>query len=251
MWVVAGSPGMTGAAHLTTRAAQRGGAGYVRLSTPGVDDDPGRPTEAVGVPLPEVGWADEVLEGAERFRSLAVGPGLGHATRDRRRGPPAPPRRARRGGGRRRRASPRSAASPPTSCPGASTPPSSTPHDGELARLGADADDPDRIGVTRALAARLGAVVLRKGSTTVVAAPDGATLLSTSGDARLATAGTGDVLTGLLAALRRPGRARRSRRRPPAAHLHGRAGALALPRGLVAGDVVDRLPAALAELPED
>jgi NAD(P)H-hydrate repair Nnr-like enzyme with NAD(P)H-hydrate dehydratase domain len=125
-----------------------------------------------------------------------------------------------------------------------------TPHDGELARLGADADDPDRIGVTRALAERLGAIVLRKGSTTVVAAPDGATLLSTSGDARLATAGTGDVLTGLLAALVAQG-VPALEAAAAAAHLHGRAGALALPRGLVAGDVVDRLPAALAELPED
>jgi NAD(P)H-hydrate epimerase len=50
--VVAGSAGMTGAAHLTASAAQRAGAGMVRLGSPGVADDPGRPTEAVGLSLP-------------------------------------------------------------------------------------------------------------------------------------------------------------------------------------------------------
>ncbi|HEX7132690.1 MAG TPA: NAD(P)H-hydrate dehydratase, partial [Iamia sp.] len=83
----------------------------------------------------------------------------------------------------------------------------------------------------------------------VVAGPDGRVMLSTSGDARLATAGTGDVLTGALTALLAQGL-------PPqeaaaaAAHLHGRAGALAWRRGLVARDVVAHLPAALAELPD-
>jgi NAD(P)H-hydrate repair Nnr-like enzyme with NAD(P)H-hydrate dehydratase domain len=83
----------------------------------------------------------------------------------------------------------------------------------------------------------------------VVAAPEGRVLLCTTGDSRLATAGTGDVLTGAIAALLACG--------VPAleaaaggAFLHGRAGDLAWPRGLVAGDVVDHLPAAFAELPE-
>ena len=196
-----------------------------------------------------MGWADTVLEGAERFRSLAVGPGLG--TR------PETAAEVRRvlhevpvaawSDGDALTALGRIAADVLSGREHATV---LTPHDGELARLGADADDPDRIGVTRALAERLGAIVLRKGSTTVVAAPDGATLLSTSGDARLATAGTGDVLTGLLAALVAQG-VPALEAAAAAAHLHGRAGALALPRGLVAGDVVDRLPAALAELPED
>jgi NAD(P)H-hydrate epimerase len=249
VWVVAGSPGMTGAAHLASRAAQRAGAGYVRLSSPGLDDDPGRPTEAVGVPLPADGWAEAVLDQAGRFGALAVGPGLGTGE-----GTAAEVRRL-----------VAEAALPVVVdgdgltalgaraadvLAGRPAPTVLTPHDGELARLGADAEDPDRIGVTRALADRLGAVVLRKGSTTVVAEPGGAVLLATAGDARLATAGTGDVLTGVLAALVAQGV-------PPfeaaaaAAHLHGRAGALAWRRGLVAGDLVDRLPAALAELPED
>jgi hydroxyethylthiazole kinase-like uncharacterized protein yjeF len=123
-----------------------------------------------------------------------------------------------------------------------------TPHDGELARLGADVDAADRIAEVRTLAARRGAVVLAKGSTTVVAAPAGRVLLATSGDARLATAGTGDVLTGVLTALLAQGLAPLEAA-AAAAHLHGRAGALAWRRGLVAGDVAAHLPAALAELP--
>jgi NAD(P)H-hydrate epimerase len=249
VWVVAGSPGMTGAAHLCARAAQRAGAGYVRLSPPGVDDDPGKPVEAVGVPLPRDGWAEQVLSGLERFGALAVGPGLGTGdatAEDVRRvvhDAPVPVV----ADGDALTALGRDAAKV---LAGRGAPMVLTPHDGELARLGGDADDPDRIAVTQRLAATLGAVVLRKGSTTIVAAPDGTTLLTTSGDARLATAGTGDVLTGVIGALLAQGV-------PPleaaaaGAHLHGRAGALAWPRGLVAGDLVDRLPAALAELPED
>jgi NAD(P)H-hydrate epimerase len=249
VWVVAGSPGMTGAAHLAARAAQRGGAGYVRLSTPGVDDDPQKPTEAVGVTLPAGGWADVVLADAERFGAVAVGPGLGTgpetAAEVRRLVHDAPVPVVVDGDGLT--ALGRIAADVVAARKEGTV---LTPHDGELARLGGDTDDPDRIGATRRLASTIGGVVLRKGSTTVVAAPDGTVLLATAGDARLATAGTGDVLTGLLAALLAQGV-------PPfeaaaaAAHLHGRAGALAWRRGMVAGDLVDRLPEALSELPED
>jgi NAD(P)H-hydrate epimerase len=249
VWVVAGSPGMTGAAHLATRAAQRAGAGYVRLSTPGVDDDPGKPVEAVAVSLPAEGWAGEVLEGADRFGAIAVGPGLGTG--------PETASEVRRlvhdlsvpivvdGDGLT--ALGRIAAEVVA---GRTQGTVLTPHDGELARLGGDTDEPDRIGETRRVASAIGAVVLRKGSTTVVAAPDGTVLLSTTGDARLATAGTGDVLTGVLGALVAQGVAPLEAA-AAAAHLHGRAGALAWRRGMVAGDLVDRLPEALSELPED
>jgi NAD(P)H-hydrate epimerase len=74
-------------------------------------------------------------------------------------------------------------------------------------------------------------------------------LVTTSGDARLATAGTGDVLTGVIVALLAGGVAP-VRAAAAGAHLHGRAGALACRRGLVAGDLIDHLPAAFAELPE-
>jgi NAD(P)H-hydrate epimerase len=256
VWVVAGSPGMTGAAHLTTRAAQRVGAGYVRLSTPGLTGDPGLPTEAVGVPLGEKGWDREVLAGLDRFSALAVGPGLGRedatagAVRTLVAEAPVPTvvdgdgLSALAGGG-----DPSDRATAAAAVARRSGPLVLTPHDGEFARLGGDVDDPDRIAATRAMAAAFGCVVLRKGPTTVVAGADGQVLVCTAGDARLATAGTGDVLTGIIAALLAQGLTP-LRAAAAGAVLHGRAGDLAWPRGLVAGDLVEHLPRALADLPE-
>jgi NAD(P)H-hydrate epimerase len=103
------------------------------------------------------------------------------------------------------------------------------------------------LGAVRALAARTGAVVLLKGPATIVARPDGRVLVSTSGDQRLATAGTGDVLAGVVGALLAQG-LDPWRAAAAAAFLHGRAGALGWPRGLVAGDLPDLIPAALAGL---
>ena len=77
--MVAGSPGMTGAARLATAAAMRAGAGYVRLSSPGAAPDPGLPTEVVGRSLPLVSWSEVVLKDLDRFQALVVGPGLGRA----------------------------------------------------------------------------------------------------------------------------------------------------------------------------
>jgi NAD(P)H-hydrate epimerase len=251
-WVVAGSPGMTGSAHLAAGAAQRTGAGYVRLSSPGIDDDPMAPTEAVGVALPTEGWAGDVLAGLDRFGALAVGPGLG--TGD-----------AAADGVRQLVAH----AEVPVVVDGdgltalagharevlAGRPPGAppvvlTPHDGEAARLlGGRSPDRDRFAAVRELARSTGAVVLLKGSTTLVSTPDGDVLASDTGDARLATAGTGDVLTGVIAALLALGLAP-ERAAAAGAFLHGRAGALGWRRGLVASDLVHLLPAALAELPE-
>lgn len=250
VWVVAGSPGMTGAAHLATRAAQRGGAGYVRLSTPGSDADPWAPTEAVVTPLAEEGWADEVLAGLGRFAALAVGPGLGASA-----GVAAEVRRLVSGAsvptvvdGDGLRALGADAAALIAGRPAGSAPVVLTPHDGEHEALAGAAPGADRFDALRRLAGATGAVVLLKGPTTLVAGPDGHVWATTTGDARLATAGTGDVLTGVLAALLARGVAP-AEAAAAAAYLHGRAGALAWRRGLVAGDVVDHLPHALAELP--
>ena len=203
VWVVAGSPGMTGAAHLTTRAAQRGGAGYVRLSTPGRRRR-SRPAHrggrraAAGRGVGRRG-ARRARSGSGRSRSVpASGTGPETAAEVRR----ALARCAGAGRGRRRRPHRARHASRRTCSPPGAHATVLTPHDGELARLGADADDPDRIGVTRAPGGRH-----RRGG-----APEGLdhdrrrarrhhAPATTAGDARLATAGTGDVLTGLLAAL--------------------------------------------------
>lgn len=248
-WLVAGSPGMGGAAHLAARAAQRGGAGYVRLSRPGLDEDPGAPTEAVVVPLAAEGWADRVLGDLDRFAVLAVGPGLGRA--------PSTGEQVRElvaraavpvvvdGDGLHALGADAAAivGRRPADAPAVVL----TPHDGEHVALTGSAPGPDRIDAARRLAAEVGAVVLLKGPTTVVARPDGRVLVVTAGDARLATAGTGDVLTGLLAGLIAQG-IDPFRAAAAAGHLHGRAGDLAWRRGLVAGDVVDHLPAAFADV---
>jgi NAD(P)H-hydrate epimerase len=260
VWVVAGSPGMTGAAHLCTRAAQRAGAGYVRLSTPGLPDDPGRPTEAVGHPLPEKEWSHELLGSLDRFRCLALGPGLGTSPDTARavRSTVARARTALVVDGDGLTALGSDAAYALRDRPSDSPLAVLTPHEGEFSRLGGsllpdedEADEAesraDRFEAVRRVAAHTGGIMLLKGPTTLVAHPHGEVLAVTTGDERLATAGTGDVLTGIIAALLAGG-AEPFAAAAAAAWIHGRAGALAFARGLVAGDLVDHLPLVFAEL---
>jgi ADP-dependent NAD(P)H-hydrate dehydratase / NAD(P)H-hydrate epimerase len=122
-----------------------------------------------------------------------------------------------------------------------------TPHDREFERFGATIGD-DRIGAARALAADLGAVVLLKGDATVVADADGATFVNGTGTSWLATAGTGDVLSGITGSLLASGLSA-VEAAAVGAHLHGRVGQLAAERGpLLAGDLIRRLPEAVARL---
>ena len=89
-----------------------------------------------------------------------------------------------------------------------------TPHDGEYALLIGSQPGADRMVAARRLAADSGCTVLLKGAATIVADPDGELLVVTAGDARLATAGTGDVLSGIIGALLAGGHAAvRGRRR--------------------------------------
>lgn len=242
VWVVGGSRGMTGAPVLAASAAARAGAGYVRLSMPGVHGPvAGVPVEVVGVDVDQHGWDDVVLDGSERFRCLVVGPGLGeHGAAEVRRvvaesivpvvvdgdGLSALGTDAARSGH-------------PTTI--------LTPHDGEFERLCGHRPGPDRIDAARRLAAATSSVVLLKGPTTVVAEPGGEVLVVTAGDARLATAGTGDVLSGTIAALVARG-VDPFHAAAGGAFLHGRAAALGPADGLVASDVASQLPAALAEV---
>ncbi len=203
---IAGSRGMLGAARLACTAAYRAGAGIVHLSCVGTTGDVDVPTEVVHRPLPAEGWARAALSDIERFAAAFVGPGIGRgdelvdefiefvvgcpcplvidgdglqllgASRDGRHG------RAADVIARRRAAT------------------ILTPHDGEFSSLVGGPPDADRIAAARAAAAEIGAVVLLKGPTTVVADTSGDVLLVESGDERLATAGSGDVLTGIVAA---------------------------------------------------
>lgn len=117
-----------------------------------------------------------------------------------------------------------------------------TPHDGEFRVLTGRLPGPDRIADCRRAAAGLGAIVLLKGPTTVVAHPDGRVLLSTAGDERLATAGSGDVLAGLIAAALAGG-LEPLEAAALGAELHGIGACTGYRVGLVAGD----LPSLIAE----
>jgi len=245
--LVAGSPGMTGAAHLAARAAQRAGAGMVRVASPGVRVDPGLPPEAVGVrPTGRMGWENVVAGQLERARAMVIGPGLGRDERTM----AGVHRVLRRANdvltvidgdgltalgehaadvlrGRRRAVL--------------------TPHDGEFARLAGAPPGSDRIAAARGLARKVDAVILLKGPTTVVAEPEGRARLVTTGDQRLATAGTGDVLSGIIGALLARG-VDPFAAAAAGAWLHGVAAQAGPVDGLVASDVVDAIPEAMASV---
>ena len=126
-----------------------------------------------------------------------------------------------------------------------------TPHAGELARLlGADRADIEarRLEHAERAAGELDAVVLLKGSTTVVAAPDGRVRVNPTGTPWLATAGSGDVLTGLAGALLAGG-LEPFEAGSVAAWLHGLAGRIAAAAGPpTAYDVLAAVPAALRDV---
>jgi NAD(P)H-hydrate epimerase len=122
-----------------------------------------------------------------------------------------------------------------------------TPHEGEYARLVGRPPQDDRISDVRATAEHSGAVVLLKGSPTVVAEPGGRVLIVNAGSARLATAGTGDVLSGAIGAFLARGLPALEAA-ALAAHCHGRAAGLGPSEGLVASDLPDLLSAWLSEV---
>ncbi|MGQ0616827.1 MAG: NAD(P)H-hydrate dehydratase [Acidimicrobiia bacterium] len=243
VWVVAGSAGMEGAAILAARGAQRAGAGYVRLSVLGgaVLDDSRAPVEVVRTAVGGGHSGGGLRAGLDRFRAMVIGPGLGRdnaaadAVRAAVADSPVPvvvDGDGLRALGRR---------------PTLGEHVVLTPHDGEFALLAGTESGPDRFAAARGLAAATGAVVLLKGPTTVVATPGGDVMVTTTGDSRLATAGTGDVLAGIIGALLAQGMVP-ARAAAAGAWLHGRAGHLGFARGLVAGDVADHLPCVLADL---
>jgi hydroxyethylthiazole kinase-like uncharacterized protein yjeF len=136
-----------------------------------------------------------------------------------------------------------------------------TPHAGEFARLGFDlavGARADRIRAVQAAAADLGAVVLLKGHSTVVAAPTGETFINTLTDSALATAGSGDVLSGLVGSLVAAQVARSGHLGgaaiadvvAAAALIHGLAGQLAAEtlRPVTASDVLAAVSTAIADL---
>jgi NAD(P)H-hydrate epimerase len=238
---------MMGAPLLVSRGAMRAGAGYVRLGVPGASVSTLPPGEAVGLPLPGAEWDEAVLEAARRCRAIVMGPGLGRS-----------------GTVRAAVLKVLASASIPVvlDADGLTTlgsvqalrdaiakraaPTIITPHEGEYTGLFGQPPGADRLAAVLDAAAATSAIVLLKGSTTVIGAPDGRALFAAAGSGRLATAGTGDVLSGIIGAFL-------ARGLPAfeaaglAAHVHGRAASLGRNEGLVAGDLPDLLARWLSE----
>jgi NAD(P)H-hydrate epimerase len=123
-----------------------------------------------------------------------------------------------------------------------------TPHAKEYERLVGEPVGADRLAAAARLADAAGAVALLKGPGTVVAAPGGAPVaINPTGGPALASAGTGDVLSGIVGALVARG-GEPWWAAAAAAFVHGRAAEAAGHTGLVAGDLIDALPRVLDEL---
>lgn len=225
---------MPGAARLASNAALHGGAGYVVRV--GEDDSQG-PNAIVHRPIAEF---NKLLED-ERMGAMVIGPGLGREedVRERLDAAFASARRLVLDGdalsliGRDvGRLCSRSA---PTCL---------TPHSGEFDRMFGDGKG-SKIDRTLAAAAEAGAVIVHKGADTVIATPEGDVRVYARGSPWLSTAGTGDVLAGLLGA-RLAGGVAPLVAAEAAVWLHGRAAQLAGP-AFAADDLIPCLPRAIAE----
>ncbi len=229
---VLGGAQMTGAARLAAMAARRGGAGLVTIAAQGDAAaygaaEPGLIVSAA--PLIE-------LLGDVRRHVWVCGPGLGVAAARE-----ALPALLDAGRCVVADADGLTAfADAPYRLGGAAV---ITPHGGEFARLFPDIAQDDKLAAARTAARRIGCVVLLKGSDTVVAAPDGRAAINASAPPWLATAGAGDVLAGLIAALLAQGIAPWDAA-AAGAWLHGRAAQFAGP-GLIAEDLEAHLVAAV------
>jgi NAD(P)H-hydrate epimerase len=233
--VVGGSRGLTGAACLAAEAAFRADAGYVAVAAP-AESLPVLETrllEAVKRPL------EEALEAAERAGALAIGPGLGRGHEElvaRLLAETALPAVVDADG---------LAGLEPVE---RAAPTVLTPHEGELARLLGKPSDwvaAHRLEALARAVDRFGCVVLLKGADTLVGSPGAGPLVVSMGPPSLATAGTGDVLTGILAAFLAKGLEPSLAAAAAAAAQQSAATLVPHRAGLVASDVVAALPKAL------
>jgi NAD(P)H-hydrate epimerase len=224
--IVAGDRGMSGATSLVVRGAFAAGATYVAV----VGENGALPLEAVQTPLPDR-WGETVEFTSNRFAALVVGPGMDPdddgAFEQLAELLPVGRPLVLDGGALAHLRQAKKAVLHRTE------PTVLTPHDGEFERLMGRRPGSDRIAESRALASEYGCIALLKGPTTCVADPEGNVRLVTAGDQRLATAGSGDVLSGVVAAGLATGLAALDAA-ALAAHLHGAAGS-AGPVSLTAG----------------
>ena len=257
--ILAGSVGKTGAAALAAQAALRVGAGLVTVGIPSSVNDvlEAKLLEAMTIPFPETkartlarSGLDRILAFMQARTALAIGPGLSthpetvelvqslmkHLDRPSVLDADALNALASR-------------AALLTEC---KIPPILTPHPGEMARLEVDATsqtvNADRIGTARRFARERGVFVVLKGARTLIARPDGLLAICPTGNPGMATAGTGDVLTGMIVGLLAQG-ITSWEAACAATYLHGSAGDLAAQQlgqsGMLAGDLVAHIPYAL------
>jgi NAD(P)H-hydrate epimerase len=267
--VVAGSRGKSGAAVLAGRAALRSGVGLITAAVPSgsLEAVAIQQAEIMTEPLEETSAGAMAREAAPRVRqlledrdALAIGPGIGTSRETRRvvlsvlaeRSCPAVADADALNAlaGEKKKITP--------AMTGAQRDPLViTPHPGEAARLLKSTTkkvQSDRVGAARKLARRTGAITILKGHRTLVAAPDGRIAVNASGNPGMATAGTGDVLTGMVGAFLARGMDAWDASRL-AVFVHGDAGDRAAVDsghdGLIAGDLLSRIPEAMQDLVRD
>lgn len=253
---IAGSTEKPGAGYLCAYAALRGGAGLSTLALPGNS----LPAAVYHPEVMSVYWheVDEVFKNLSRFHAIAAGPGLGVEARVKElvdrllleaKVPlvlDADALNVLAGDAGRLK--------------NASVPLVITPHPGEFSRLtgwSAERILADRVEAAREFAREYNLVVVLKGHHSVVASPQGRVWLNATGNPGMATAGSGDVLTGFLTARVAQMKDHHALDEVCAAvvYLHGRAGDLAAKSrgetGMTAGDLLNELPAAIQTIHED
>ena len=260
--VIAGSVGKTGAAALAARAALRVGAGLVTVATPASVNDTleAKLLEVMTVPMPETkartlapSGLDQLVAFTNARSAVAIGPGLTthpetaeliHALITRLEKPSVLDADALN-----------ALAGRPALLAECKVPLILTPHPGEMARLEGQATpqsvNADRIGTASRFAQQRGVILVLKGARTVVAHPNGQVAICPTGNPGMATAGTGDALTGIIVGLVAQGLNAWDAARA-GTYLHGLAGDLAAASlgiaGMTAGDLIERIPHALTQV---
>ena len=264
--VIAGSRGKTGAALMCGHAAFRSGSGFVTLGVPEslVESFHCRVTEEMVLPLPDDGNGmmslkalDSILQfAAEKIDVIAIGPGIGVSSATKHimtelvlRS--AVPMVIDADGMNSISASAKNAAEVNDLLQKARSPIIFTPHPGEMARLIYKPKVTDRLGMPVTFAVNSGSYLVLKGVPTIIAVPEGDIFINTTGNPGMATAGAGDVLTGIIASLMGQG-LNPADASALGVFIHGMAGDKAAAKGgeysLVASDIIDALPAAFMEL---
>jgi NAD(P)H-hydrate epimerase len=264
LFILAGTPGKTGAATLASLGALRVGTGLVTVGIPASLNDimEVKTTEAMTEPLPEtdlrtlgpmsVKRAKEII--ANKKTALAIGPGI--STTEETRGFLYEMIRSSEIPCVIDADALTLIAEEPGILLKAKAPLVLTPHPGEMSRLAGiptDEIERDRLGVSLEFASRYKVILVLKGARSLVTTPGGRVYVNTSGNPGMASGGMGDVLTGIIGGFL-------AQRIPPedAARLgvfvHGLAGDIAARErgqaGIIAGDLADVLPRTLAALPD-